>query len=167
MHNYSPTKRVRKRMLEYGALWGTIFGGVISVVLFLVSIDFNTIPESFPWNIFLVGFGVMVFFICGMFVGAIFGMAVGLFSGLAMSWITNGYGKPDNEMEYRIAVGLATALITILIFLPLIFVIPLIDIQPLLNNYVTALIGSIGVTVYASQRVATKYLQDIQFNIDV
>lgn len=159
MQAYSPTKRIWKRMLEYGAIWGTIFGGAVATVLLLVSLDYG----QFPGVMFVIV--SLLFVACiGCFFGAFFGMIVGLLSGLAMSWITAGYGYPDNVIEYRMAMGMSATVITILVFLPLLFLAPAIDWFILRNNYLFGIIGSMGMVIYASQRVATKYLHDIGYD---
>lgn len=152
----SPVSYVWRNMLSYGTGYGVLFSVTLAVID-LAEIYFGPPPPFIPFHMFIV--------FCGFFlstgIGAVFGMVTGLCSGLAMWWITKGYGNPKNILEYRLSVGLATAFVTTLIFLPLFFYIPSIQAGDAQKTYIVFLLFSIGVAVYASQRTATKYLIDI------
>lgn len=78
-----------------------------------------------------------------------------------MWWITKQKQLTRSEFTHRVSTGLATAWIATLILMPLFYKAPDLPYGTIRNNYLIALVCSIGIAVYACQRVITKYLHEI------
>jgi len=130
---------------------GGLVGGAVVVTLAMVQLPLNH-------GIFLCyAICAPALFLCGACVGASFGGVIGYISGLAMWWITEQKQLVRLEFTHRVSTGIATAWITAILLIPLFIQITHFPHGAIRNNYIMALICSIVVAVYASQRVITKY----------
>lgn len=143
-----PANRIAILMLVYGAVLGTLSGGVS-----LLTLSFFT---KIPWQ---TAIPTALFF--GPFFGLLFGGIAGVFNGLTMSEILPRYATRLNMIvRVRVLLGILTTIITVLVFSPL-FVLGnsfAIDMQR--NNFLASVIFSVGLSVYACQRVITRYLDE-------
>lgn len=144
-------------MLRYCVTFGALIGiSVAILLLFLSAVSGEVLPMTYTIM------GALEWLLKGLLMGLMAGLVVGFLSGLAMRRIAKQYGKPKSITEYRIYNGLAATGITILIIHPLLYLgLAFNDGGLLRANFLMAILFSISLVVYASQRTATKYLIDI------
>lgn len=142
------------RMTIFGIFLGAVAGFLVGVALLIMSYDptYDSLPE------FVMGTLTVSFVWGGMF-GGMYGGASGLFAGLAMAFFTAvGYGTIQDTKSYKRTMGVITAVITSSIFIfGGLFALGMDMGLP----WISAMVLSVVIAVYASQITAKKYLAEI------
>lgn len=140
-------------MLSYGAILGGLAGGIVCGIMFLWLPN----PDTSWVSDFLFGY----FF--GSIFGVIFGCIAALGSGLILAESLPRWLNPSNIRLMRVGMGSVTAIVTTIAFAPLFIVASdrtFFRYGGQNDDLFAGLIFSIGLSVYACQRVITKYLRE-------
>lgn len=138
--------KVLSLMLRYGAIVGTFAGALVMFVMGLVA--------DAPLQVMITS--AIAF---GSLYGFLFGSLAGAISGSFMSELLPRYaGTQASIISLRALLALITAIGTTVVFSPLFLIADNLPIALQRENFLAGLIFSIGLAVYACQRVITKYL---------
>mgnify|MGYP006908367577 CR=1 FL=1 len=135
-------------MLRYGAILGTLAGALVMFVMGWVA--------NAPLQVMITS--AIAF---GSLYGLLFGSLAGAISGSFMSELLPRYtGTQASIISLRVILALITTIVTTVVFSPLFLIADNLPIALQRENFLAGLIFSIGLSVYACQRVITKYLRE-------